>query len=264
MQRYFIDNIIDDLTQLVAFNEEQSHHAINVMRMQVDETVQLVDPQGRVFEAQLDRIEDKTAIFKVCQALPLNNELPVIATIYLGLPKGDKLELIVQKATELGVHHIVPVQMKRSVTKWDQKKQAKKVERLQKIAQQAAEQSQRNIVPQVAELHQFSDVVARVCEYDFFCIADEEAAKEGESANLVKVYQQLKPGNHIAFMFGPEGGIDRAEIDKLVGDNAGRVYQCALGPRILRAETAPLYALSSLSYALELSPDQDYTPAADK
>lgn len=257
MQRYFIENIINDLSQLIALSEEQSHHALNVMRMQIDETVHLVDPKGQVFEAQLQAIEDKMAVFSIQQALSVNNELPVMTTIYLGLPKGDKLELIVQKATELGVHHIVPVQMKRSVTKWDQKKQAKKVDRLQKIAQQAAEQSQRNIIPQVADLHQFSDVLQRVREYDFFCIADEEAAKEGENSNLVKVYQQLKPGNHLAFIFGPEGGIDRTEMDKLLSGQDGNAFQCALGPRILRAETAPLYALSSLSYALELSRDND-------
>lgn len=252
MQRYFITTVITDLQQPVKLSVEQSHHALHVMRMKMDDTVQLVDSQGRVFAACLSEATDKSAGFKITAALDINTELPVTATIFIGLPKGDKLELITQKTTELGVHHIVPVQMQRSVTKWEPKKQGKKVERLQKIAQQAAEQSQRNLVPQVAELHHFSELVNRLSEFDVVCIADEEAAKAGESSQLAQIYQQLQPGQQIAYIFGPEGGLDRSEIDKLLAAAGAHVWQCALGPRILRAETAPLYALSSLSYALEL------------
>lgn len=222
------------------------------MRMKIDQEVQLVDIKGQVYSAVLIDDTSDRATFKLLELLAVNTELPLATTIFIGLPKGDKLELVTQKATELGVQFIVPVAMKRSVTKWDQKKQHKKVERLQKIAQQAAEQSKRNIVPQVLDLHLLQDVINRLSEYNYFCIADEEVAKEGKNSQLAQVYRQLQAGQHIAYLFGPEGGIDRQEIDKLMAASTGQVYQTALGPRILRAETAPLYALSTLSYVLEL------------
>ena len=169
--------------------------------------------------------------------------------IAVGLSKGDKLDWIVQKATELGVNEIIPIEMSRNVVKWNKDKASKKTERLQKIAEEASEQSHRLKVPFVTEVMTIDSLIEYTKPYQQKLIAYEEAAKEGETVQLVKSLQALKEGEKIVFVFGPEGGIDEKEVAKL---QMNEFHTCSLGPRILRAETAPLYALSALSYQCEL------------
>lgn len=254
MQRYFIEEETAQLYDQIEMDKDAYHHMINVMRMQIGDQVILVTQTEQVFIGELVSHEGKSAVLRLVELREENKEIPVDTTLFVGLPKGDKLDLIVQKATELGVRHIVPVAMRYSVTKWDHKKAGKKIDRLKKIAKEAAEQSHRTFVPTVEDLHSVSMVRNRVGEFDQVCVAYEEVAKSGEAALLAKTYASLKAKDRIAFITGPEGGIHPDEIVEFTGgfDN---VHLCGLGPRILRAETAPLYLLSSLSFATELLGD---------
>ena len=254
MQRYFIEEETAHLNDQIEMDKDAYHHMINVMRMQIGDQVILVTQTEQVFIGELVSDEGKSAVLRLVELREENKEIPVDTTLFVGLPKGDKLDLIVQKATELGVRHIVPVAMRYSVTKWDQKKAGKKIDRLKKIAKEAAEQSHRTFVPTVEDLHSVSMVRNRVGEFDQVCVAYEEVAKSGEAALLAKTYASLKAKDRIAFITGPEGGIHPDEIVEFT-DGFDHVHLCGLGPRILRTETAPLYLLSSLSFATELLAD---------
>lgn len=246
MQRYFIDEM--DASGQFVLSDADAFHMIKVMR-QTEGSQFYAVMDGRVGLAQIRKIEGESIVGTMIEWLEDSSELPVEVTIACGLPKGDKLEFIVQKGTELGAHKFVPFNAKRSVAKWDQKKSDKKIERLQKIARGAAEQSHRNIIPKVEDAVDVKSLIELSSCYDVKVVAYEETAREGESGNLVKALSKTQKGEKMLIVFGPEGGIDSSEIEKFT--EAGFVL-CGLGPRIMRAETAPLYALSAISYALEL------------
>ncbi|WP_338040611.1 16S rRNA (uracil(1498)-N(3))-methyltransferase [Mangrovibacillus cuniculi] len=163
--------------------------------------------------------------------------------------KADKWEYVIQKGTELGAHSFIPLKAARSVVKWDEKKGDKKVERWTKIASEAAEQSHRQVVPNVDSPVTLKQLLQLADEYTHKIVAYEEEARSGDTTNFSTVLQSMKSSNSVMMVFGPEGGLTEEEVTQLL--NKGFVA-CALGPRILRAETAPLYALSALSYKLEL------------
>ena len=220
---------------------------VKVMRMNIEECCEIVDEKEELYIAKLIQISPLELVIEEHKEQQV--ELPIDVTIFVGLSKGDKLEKIVQKATELGVHTIVPVEMKRNMVKWTKDKSQKKIERLQKIAQEAAEQSHRLHVPKVLDLMTLKESVVLAKQSTKALVAFEEVAKEGEAAVFVQTLTSLQKGDSIAFYFGPEGGFDLQEIEYL---NSQEVYSCALGPRILRAETAPMYALAAVSYHFEL------------
>ncbi|MGM9925478.1 MAG: 16S rRNA (uracil(1498)-N(3))-methyltransferase [Bacillus sp. (in: firmicutes)] len=248
MQRYFVPNEqIQD--GVVAITGNDHHHIAKVLRMESgDKIICVLGDQG----SAVVRIEDITSegvSGTVIEWLNEEKELPVQVTIVSGLPKGDKLEYIVQKGTELGASSFIPFIADRSIVKWDDKKAAKRIDRLQKIAKEAAEQSHRTVVPQVEMPLSMKQLLERAKSHDVLLAAYEEDAKQNESSALSKALQALKPGASVIVVFGPEGGLTESEIDSL--RDAGFIT-CGLGPRILRTETAPLYVLSAVSYQLEL------------
>lgn len=194
-------------------------------------------------------ITDELVIANVVKWEDGNTELPVSVSIASGLPKGDKLEWIIQKGTELGAREFVPFLAARSIVKWDEKKADKKLERWQKIAKEAAEQSYRSIIPNVVSPVNFKVLIEKAKEFDVKLVAYEEEAKDGESAVLAKTLGEMKEGQSLLIVFGPEGGLAAEEVS-LLKENGFSV--CGLGPRILRTETAPLYFLAAVSYQLEL------------
>ena len=247
MQRYFMNQVIQSVGEMISVPKEQEHHMVKVMRMNIEECCEIVDEKEELYIAKLIQISPLELVIEEHKEQQV--ELPIDVTIFVGLSKGDKLEKIVQKATELGVHTIVPVEMKRNMVKWTKDKSQKKIERLQKIAQEAAEQSHRLHVPKVLDLMTLKESVVLAKQSTKALVAFEEVAKEGEAAVFVQTLTSLQKGDSIAFYFGPEGGFDLQEIEYL---NSQEVYSCALGPRILRAETAPMYALAAVSYHFEL------------
>ena len=247
MQRYFINQVVQSVGEKISVLKDQEHHMVKVMRMNIEECCEVVDENEQLYIAKITQLSPFELTIEEHKAQ--NVELSIDVTIFVGLSKGDKLETIVQKATELGVHTIVPVEMKRNMVKWTKDKSQKKIERLQKIAQEAAEQSHRLHVPKVLDLMTLKESVILANQSTKALVAFEEVAKEGEAAVFLQTLTSLQKGDSIAFYFGPEGGFDLQEIEYL---NSQEVHSCALGPRILRAETAPMYALAAVSYHFEL------------
>ena len=247
MQRYFINQVVQSVGEKISVLKDQEHHMLKVMRMNVGECCEIVDEKEQLYIAKITQLSPFELTIEEHKEQQV--ELPIDVTIFVGLSKGDKLETIVQKATELGVHTIVPVEVKRNMVKWTKDKSQKKIERLQKIAQEAAEQSHRLHVPKVLDLMTLKESVVLAKQSTKALVAFEEVAKEGEAAVFVQTLTSLQKGDSIAFYFGPEGGFDLQEIEYL---NSQEVHSCALGPRILRAETAPMYALAAVSYHFEL------------
>lgn len=246
MQRYFIDEPFSAQGEAVLQGEDYKH-IVQVMRMKVEDQVIVVANGEAVVTTITDVSSDTVHVRKEGEVLSAN-ELPVQVTIASGLAKGDKHDLIVQKGTELGVSEVVLFKAERSIVKWDDKKGFKKIERLQKIAHQAAEQCHRTVIPKVSEPMTVKQLIEASKHYDVCLFADEEAAKIDNRPRLMNRVQEFKEGDKVLVVFGPEGGLSRNEAESLQDAN---FLPVALGPRILRTETAPLYFLSAVSYAFE-------------
>lgn len=248
MQRYFMEEPYTTGPYEVA--GEAFHHMIRVMRMKSEDQVFLVFSDQTAIIAEIIEVASESVTLKEVAKEQQEKELPIEVTIASGYPKGDKLEWIVQKGTELGAAAFIGFPGQASVVKWDSKKLVKKEQRLTKIAQEAAEQSQRQKTPSIQLLTNFKELLALLSNYDYILVAYEESAKEGERAQLAQVLTCIQPGERVLAIFGPEGGIMPAEVNSLT---AAGGELCGLGPRILRTETAPLYLLSAVSYQLELA-----------
>lgn len=218
------------------------------MRMQKGEKIVVVHDET-AYICEIMEVGEVVLAKQTGETIP-SPEMPVQVTIACGLPKGDKLEFIAQKGTELGMNGLIPFTAERSIVKWDDKKSGKKIERLQKIAQEAAEQSHRTKIPKVHDAHSFKQLLSVAEQYDIVLLADEEDAKSEKRHRFMDRLQEMKENNYqtILIVFGPEGGISRNESQALIEKGAKTI---SLGPRILRAETAPLYALSAISYEFE-------------
>ena len=173
-------------------------------------------------------------------------ELPSHIYLFQGLPKADKMELIVQKCVELGVFEIIPVATKRAVVKLDEKKARSKTERWQGIAEAAAKQSKRGIIPQVTMPVSFAEAVKRASFMDL-CLIPYEMAEDGMSLTR-ELMESARSGMDIAVFIGPEGGFEQEEINLALEND---IRPITLGKRILRTETAGLTVLSWLMYQLE-------------
>lgn len=234
MPRFFVENLESNT---VTVSGQDAVHIGRSLRMTVGETLTLCDGRGMEATSVIREFAGDTVVLEVVERTPSKAEPTCAVTLYQGLPKADKMEWIIQKAVELGVARIVPVQMARSVAVINEKS-AKKAARWQKIADEAAGQSGRGILPVVEEPVSFREAAARMAaENTIVCY---ECGGE-PLASLA-----ARDTTTLSLVIGPEGGIDQREIDTLV---AGGAKLATLGPRILRCETAPLAALSVLMAA---------------
>lgn len=249
MQRYFVDaaNWLEHKVIL----EQDAHHIIRVMRYQVGDNIICVHPNGKVARCEIFEINEteNIVVVTIAEWLETDSELPVHVTILQSLPKGSKLDLIIQKGTELGAAQFILFQSEHSVVKWDDKKRNNRLQRFEKIVKEASEQSGRTIVPQI---HFTDDVVSFVETYTNSTIikllAYEEEAKVQREGSLFSELQKVKAGDHIIVCVGPEGGFHRDEVT-FYKENG--FVPVRLGKRILRTETAALYALACISYHVE-------------
>ncbi|MTD42327.1 16S rRNA (uracil(1498)-N(3))-methyltransferase [Erwinia sp. CPCC 100877] len=248
MQRYFVKEPYQAKEQY-EMTGENYHHMVRVMRMEPKAQVYLAFADQVAIVAEITEITDDSVYLKELHKELTEKELPIQVTIACGLPKGDKLEWVVQKGTELGAHRFIGFPAKTSVVKWDHKKIIKKTERLNKIATEAAEQSHRQFAPDVVLLENKQALIELFSDYDQVLIAYEESAKEGERSHFAAVLADMNAGESLLVIFGPEGGVSSDEITQF---QAAGAQVCGLGPRILRVETAPLYVLSAISYQFEL------------
>ncbi|HIZ66267.1 MAG TPA: 16S rRNA (uracil(1498)-N(3))-methyltransferase [Candidatus Blautia pullicola] len=222
------------------------NHIKNVLRMKPGEEILISSQENLEYTCYIDKLEDEQVTAHIMYVQEAGYELPSKLYLFQGLPKGDKMELIIQKAVELGVHQIIPVASKRAVVKLDKKKEEKKIARWQAIAQSAAKQSKRMYVPKVGEVLSFSQALAFARTLDVVLLPY-ELAKDMDSTR--KIIGQIKRGQSVGIFIGPEGGFEEAEAEAAVKEANARVI--TLGKRILRTETAGLTVLSVLMYTLE-------------
>lgn len=243
MQKYFISD--DDFSNN-KITSDDVFHISNVMRFKIGEKI-LIGNNKKTYIASITEITKNFVAYEIIEEKIGNTELPVFVSIYQGYPKGDKLDDIIKHATELGVSKITPTIMTRSVFKLDLKKKDSKLIRFRKIAKEAAEQSERLIIPEIDDILNLKQI--NFDEYDYKIICYEESARNNELIAFKTAIKKLKENDKIAIVIGPEGGIDLKEYDYLI--NKGFI-PAALGKRILRTETASSYVLSAISYELEL------------
>lgn len=222
------------------------NHIKNVLRMRVGEEIAVSNGvDGREYRCG---IEEFTADEVICSLRFIKEdgvELPSKIYLFQGLPKADKMELIVQKVVELGAYEIIPVAAKRCVVKLDEKKAAGKRSRWQGIAEAAAKQSKRGIIPQIREVMNMKQAIAFAQQMDVRLIPYELAEDMGHTRELIGA---VRPGQSVAIFIGPEGGFEETEIQAAL--QAG-IEPITLGRRILRTETAGMTVLAWLGYLLE-------------
>lgn len=221
------------------------NHIKNVLRMKPGEQVEVNDGEGIRHLCELEALEPECVRLRVLDTWAADIELPSRLYLFQGLPKGDKMELIVQKAVELGVYEVIPVATKRAVVKLDEKKAAKKTARWNGIAESGAKQSGRSRIPRVADVMTFAEALTYAQELDVTLIPYEKAKGMQETRRVI---EQIVPGQSVGIFIGPEGGFEEAEVARAMEHG---VVPITLGRRILRTETAGLAALSILMYHLE-------------
>ena len=221
------------------------NHIKNVLRMRPGEKILVSTGGEKEYHCAVSDFPEGEVLAAVEEVTAADRELPSGIVLFQGLPKGDKMELIIQKAVELGATEIVPVEMKRCVVKLDRKKAEKKAERWQTIALGAAKQSKRMQIPTVHMPVTFQQALAMIAESDVRLMPYENA--EGMEGTR-RILESIEPGESIAILIGPEGGIDEAEVEMAMKE---KVEPITLGKRILRTETAGMTVLSILVYLLE-------------
>ncbi|NCA96059.1 MAG: 16S rRNA (uracil(1498)-N(3))-methyltransferase [Methanomicrobia archaeon] len=238
MQRYF-GQLGEQETVILA--DDDIFHLTKVMRARNNQHLEVVI-DGMAYDVVIERLQP--LVLKRLGTLDKSTELPNNITLYYGMPKGEKLDMVIQKATELGVSKIVLLMSKRSIVRIEEKDKSRKLERYQKIAKEASEQSKRTVVPIIEAMGEFD--LIKQAQGAFRFIADEEVA--GVTSMLSAMISSIKPEHSIDILIGPEGGFDRSEVTLA---QAHGFVPVSLGKRILRSETAVLYFMSILSYSLE-------------
>lgn len=242
MQKYFVSK--EDLESKTITGDDV-FHIKNVMRFTVGDEI-LVSDQSVVYKVRISAIGAKVS-YEIVEEINGNNELPFFISIFQGYPKGDKIEDVIKHGTELGASEFYPTIMKRSIFKLDEKKKESKLVRFNKIAKEAAEQSNRNIIPKVVDIKRLDKI--DFSNYNVKILCYEEDSKNNECLKFKGIIKNLKKDDRVAIIIGPEGGIDNSEVELLTSKG---FISCALGPRILRTESVVFYALSSISYEWEL------------
>lgn len=219
------------------------NHIRNVLRMKSGDKVRISDNCGSDYLCEITEIMSELVKLHITERCD-NTELPIKITLFQGLPKSDKMELIIQKAVELGVNAIIPVAMKNCVVKLDEKKAKAKQSRWQAIAESAAKQSKRSVIPKIGEVMTFSQAVKSAETMEIKLVPYEN---ERGMAHTREILGRIEKGAEVAVFIGPEGGFDTSEIE-LVRDDMELI---SLGNRILRTETAGLTTLAMLIFAIE-------------
>lgn len=237
MKKLFVNEVIGETLVL---DEEQSRHVSKSLRMNVGDMITVCDGAGSDYGCRIEAITKDAVTLEVCYKQTSDSEPDVKVSLYQGVPKGDKTEDIIQKCVELGVFEITPTLTKRSISRPDEKQAAKKQIRYNKIALEAAQQSGRGIVPKVNKMITLKEAVAS-CTADLIILF-----YEGGGEPIKKIladFSKDKAPESIAIFIGPEGGFDPEEAELLTENGA---ISATLGKRILRTQTAPVAALTTI------------------
>jgi len=243
LPKFFVprENISEDIIHI---NGGDVQHIRKVLRLGINDSLHLCDGQGKNYDAVIEKFLDNEIICRILSEEKADTEAEIEVTLFQGLPKASKMDYIIQKTTELGIVKIVPCIMSRCVVKIDNEKDAlKKQQRWQKIAEEAAKQSGRGIIPRVEMPVEFDEAISRLKQADI-CFAPYECEEENRLKTVLLKKDKVKS---VSFIIGPEGGFDLKEIEKLKENSVDTV---TLGKRILRTETAGEAVLSMVMYEL--------------
>ena len=221
-------------------------HIKNVLRYKINDEIDICDENGIRYKTKIENFENDKILLDILEISNESTECSINITLVQGLPKADKMELIIQKCTELGVKSIVPVISERVIVKLDEKSEAKKIDRWQKIAKEASKQSGRQIVPEIENTINLKNIIEKLSKYDIV-IMPYECEKERMLKNILeKLDKNIK---NIAVIIGPEGGFSEKDVEIL--EKCNNLQKVSLGPRILRTETAGLATLAMVIYELD-------------
>ncbi len=246
MYKFFVDSnqIFNEKVEIIGTDV---NHIKNVLRLKPDDLIYVCDKTSHTnFLCSIQQIEENKIICKINEELKDTTEANTNIHIFQGLPKGEKMEYIIEKCTEIGVKEITPVIMERTIVKLDDSSKSKKILRWQKIAEVAAKQSKRDEILIVNNIINFDDLFKNLDEYDILLLAYEEE-KNTTLKNYLRDLKIEKDNLKIAIIIGPEGGISEKEANKCILSGFTAV---TLGKRILRTETAPLVISSNILYEL--------------
>lgn len=238
MTRFFVEPV-DLQPEFLVLTGENAQHA-KVLRIKCGEEVLVCDGQGAEAVCTVSNVSAGQVSLVVKKRQESASEADVKVSIYMAFSKGDKLEHVIQKATELGAYEIIAFPSSRCVSRPDEKSLKNKLERWQKIAASAAEQSGRGVIPKVLALKSYDEAIDRAAQADMPILF-----YENEQATTLRMALDSKPFATASLLTGPEGGLEPSEVEK--ASQAG-LQVCTLGKRILRCETAPLCALSAVMY----------------
>lgn len=222
------------------------NHIKNVLRMSVGDTF-LVSDNGVSNLCKIESFENDSVIAMITEENYNDTSLPISIYLFQGLPKGDKMELIIQKTVELGIECVIPVEMSRCVVKLDDKKKKSKVSRWQSISESAAKQSKCNRIPQIADVLTYKQALEKAKELDLLLVPYE--SKNG-MADTKDALSQIKAGMSVGILIGPEGGFDEKEVEQAF-EIGGKVI--SLGKRILRTETAAITSVGMCMLYAEMN-----------
>ena len=245
MNRFFVDDPGAFSDRSVVITGEDVNHVKNVLRLKENDELIVSNGRGRDYHCRISGITNEEVVADICDICDNFSELSTEITLFQGFPKGDKMELIIQKTVELGVTRIVPVMTKRTVVKLDDKKAKKKTERYNMIAESAAKQSGRGMIPEVTMPVSFAEAVSMAEKLDMNIIPYEEAEGVEYSRNIIK---SIKGKKSLGIFIGPEGGFAREEVEKALAAGTSAI---TLGHRILRTETAGMAVISIIMFELE-------------
>ena len=221
------------------------NHIRNVLRMREGEEILVSDGQGKDFHCRIEAIQEEEVTAHILWVLVGNAEVASDVTLFQGLPKGDKMEFIIQKCVELGVARIVPVNTKRTIVKLDAKKEQARIRRWNGISESAAKQSGRGRIPEVSGVKSFAEALEEARKLNM-CLIPYELAKD--MAQTREVLSSIRPGMSVGIFIGPEGGFEEEEVEQAAAAGARPI---TLGRRILRTETAGMAVMAMLVYLLE-------------
>lgn len=246
MSNFFIDS--DNIDGEKAYiTGSDVNHIKNVLRMKESDEIKLSTGDGLLYTTKISAFLPDRIVCRIIDCEGGRSELPAKIVLFQGLPKKDKMELIIQKAVELGVSEIVPVMMKRTIVKLeDNKKEQKKLERWRTISLTAAKQSGRDIVPEVSDFITFNEAVKRARSLEYSLIPYENEKGMDKARELIK---ELKNKKSIGIFIGPEGGIAEDELELAINTGAKPI---SLGNRILRTETAGLALVSVIAFEIDV------------
>ncbi len=231
----------------IIISGEDVAHIRDVLRMKPDDEIVVSAGKGINYNCRIDLIEKNEIRLDIISQEPDIAELPVKISLYQSLPKSDKLELVIQKAVELGVCEVIPVRSARSVVKLDDAKAEKKRLRWQKIAEEASKQAGRGAVPEVLPVMSFDEAVKRASSSEGVFIPYELSEEYGSLSNLEK---EIRSGiKSISVFIGPEGGFERSEVEAVTKAGGKAI---SLGHRILRTETASIAVLAYIMFVAEM------------